>query len=93
MAKIKIYNYDFYTWQQRYLTELPFIREDDILYASKARQELLAYGVGESQLAQLAKTGTYETSIELRSPADGLVLARNVSRQKNQPWHRVLSRR
>ena len=146
MAKIKIYNYDFYTWQQRYLTELgnsgrrrvflsttsgaseqlqkiisaekkagallpdvggpialpsdtspkkmknmaaegdtglPFIREDDILYASKARQELLAYGVGESQLAQLAKTGTYETSIELRSPADGLVLARNVTpRQK-----------
>ncbi len=142
MAKIKIYNYDFYTWQQRYLTELgnsgrrrvfvsttsgaseqlqkileaekkagallpdvggpialpseaspnkmknmaaegdtglPFIREDDILYASKARQELLNFGVGESQLAQLAKSGTYVTSIELRSPADGLVLARNVT--------------
>ncbi len=172
MAKIKIYNYDFYTWQQRYLTELgnsgrrrvflsttsgasemldkivaaekkagavlpdiggpialppetpikksvadkirsiqehssaattpspapaedhpkhqkgmtpendtglPFVREDDILYASKARQELLNFGVGESQLAQLAKSGTYVTSIELRSPVDGLVLARNVT--------------
>jgi multidrug efflux pump subunit AcrA (membrane-fusion protein)/YHS domain-containing protein len=60
-------------------TGLPFIREDDILYASKARQELLNFGVGESQLAQLAKSGTYVTSIELRSPADGLVLGRNVT--------------
>ncbi|NTV51314.1 MAG: efflux RND transporter periplasmic adaptor subunit, partial [Desulfobulbaceae bacterium] len=174
LAKIKIYNYDFYTWQQRYLTELgnagrrrvfvsttsgaseqlekmvaaekkagavlpdvggaitlpseapikktvadkirsiqeppsmangpspsptppddhtkhqktmapekemglPFIREDDVLYASKARQELLDFGVGESQLAQLAKTGVYVTYVELRSPVAGLVLARNIT--------------
>ena len=58
---------------------LPFIREDDVLYASKARQELLNFGVGESQLAQLAKTGVYVTYIELRSPVAGLVLARNIT--------------
>jgi multidrug efflux pump subunit AcrA (membrane-fusion protein)/YHS domain-containing protein len=63
--------------------DLPLMREDDILYASKARQELLNFGVGESQLAQLAKTGVYVTYVELRSPVDGLVLARNVTpRQK-----------
>lgn len=59
--------------------ELGFIGEDDILYASKARQELLDLGVGESQLAQLAKKGVYVTSVELRSPIDGLVLSRAVS--------------
>jgi Cu(I)/Ag(I) efflux system membrane fusion protein len=58
---------------------LPFIREDDVLYASKARQELLDFGVGESQLAQLAKTGVYVTYVELRSPVAGLVLARNIT--------------
>lgn len=55
------------------------IREDDILYASRARQELLDLGVGEKQLALLAQTGVYVTSVELRSPVDGLVLTRNLT--------------
>lgn len=56
-----------------------FTAEDDILYASKARQELLDLGVVNSQLAQLAETGVYFTYVELRSPIDGLVLSRSVS--------------
>jgi len=55
------------------------IREDDILYASKARQELLDLGVGEKQLTRLAETGVYVTYVELRSPVDGLVLTRSVT--------------
>ena len=35
-------------------------------------------GVGENQLEQLAKSGVYITDVELRSPADGLVLSRNI---------------
>jgi len=60
-------------------SNLEFIREDDILYASKARQELLDLGVGETQLARLAQSGVYVTYVELRSPIDGLVLSRAVS--------------
>ncbi len=55
------------------------MREDDILYASRARLELLDFGVGETQLANLAKTGIYVTRLDFRSPVDGLVLTRNVS--------------
>lgn len=56
-----------------------FTAEDDILYASKARQELMDLGVDENQLAQLAESGVYLTYVELRSPVDGLVLSRNVT--------------
>ncbi len=60
-----------------------FIREDDILYASKARLELLDLGTGETQLAELANRGVYVTRIDMRSPVDGLVLSRSISpRQK-----------
>ena len=55
------------------------IKEDDILYASKSRLELLDLGVGETQLDELARSGVYVTRIDMRSPVDGLVLARNVS--------------
>ena len=55
------------------------IREDDILYASKSRLELLDLGVGETQLDELARSGVYVTRIDMRSPVDGLVLSRNVS--------------
>jgi YHS domain-containing protein len=55
------------------------MREDDILYASKARLELVDLGVGETQLAELVKTGIYVTRLDLRSPVDGLVISRNVS--------------
>ena len=56
-----------------------YTAEDDVLYASKARQELMDLGVINSQLARLAETGVYLTYIELRSPVDGLVLSRNVT--------------
>ena len=56
-----------------------FMGEDDILYASKARLELLNYGVGESQLDELSRTGKYVTTIELRSPVTGLLIDRRVS--------------
>ena len=52
--------------------------EQDKLYPSQVRQELMDLGVGENQLEQLAKSGVYITDIELRSPADGLVLSRNI---------------
>lgn len=52
--------------------------EDDILYSNKARLELSALGAQEAQLAELAKTGRYMTSIQLRSPVDGLVISRTV---------------
>lgn len=55
------------------------MREDDILYASKARLQLVDLGVGEIQLAELVKTGIYVTRLDLRSPVDGLVISRNVS--------------
>jgi YHS domain-containing protein len=63
-------------------TELDFLGEDDILYATKGRLELLALGVGRQQLEELERTGKYVTYIELRSPVDGLVLARKVSPQQ-----------
>ena len=56
-----------------------YTAEDDVLYASKARQELMDLGVIDSQLARLAESGVYLTYIELRSPVDGLVLSRNVT--------------
>ncbi len=61
---------------------LPFTKEDDILYASKARQELLDFGIVDSQLSQLAKTGVYFTSVELRSPVSGLILSRKITPQQ-----------
>ncbi len=57
--------------------------EDDSIYANRGRLELLKLGVGENQLAELAKSGVFITSVELRSPVSGFVLSRNVSpRQK-----------
>lgn len=59
-----------------------FMSEDDILYAGKGKLELLALGVGGNQLEDLARTGKYVTSIEMRSPVTGLVLTRGVSPQQ-----------
>ncbi len=64
------------------ITELDFVGEDDIFYASKGKLELLALGVSRTQLEDLAETGRYVTYVELRSPVTGLVLARNVSPQQ-----------
>ena len=52
--------------------------EKDKPHPSQVRQELMDLGVGENQLEQLAKSGVYITDVELRSPADGLVLSRNI---------------
>jgi hypothetical protein len=56
-----------------------FIREDDILYANKAKLELLNLGVGSTQLEELARSGKYVKTIEVRSPVTGLVIDRRVS--------------
>ena len=56
-----------------------FIREDDILYANKAKLELLNLGVGATQLEELARSGKYVKTIEVRSPVTGLVIDRRVS--------------
>lgn len=61
---------------------LNFIGEDDILYSSKGKLELLGLGVAGSQLEKLAETGRYMNYIELRSPVTGLVLSRGVSSQQ-----------
>ncbi len=55
------------------------IQDTNLLYTSKGRQELLNLGVAETQLQELAESGTYITHVDLRSPVDGLVLARKVS--------------
>lgn len=60
-------------------TDPAFIREDDILYANKAKLELLNLGVGVIQLEELARSGKYVKTIEIRSPITGLVIARKVS--------------
>lgn len=60
-------------------TDTAFIREDDILYANKAKLELLNLGVGATQLEELARSGKYVKTIEVRSPVAGLVIDRRVS--------------
>jgi YHS domain-containing protein len=48
-----------------------------------ARQELINLGVGEYQIREIERTRQYAKYVEIRSPAKGLVLARNVwPRQK-----------
>lgn len=56
-----------------------FTGRDDRPYPSQVQQELMDLGLAEGQLEQLATTGVYLTDVELRSPVDGLVLARKVS--------------
>jgi membrane fusion protein, copper/silver efflux system len=48
-------------------------------YADRARLELLNLGVGEAQLEDLVRIGQFGTYVEVRSPATGLVLSRNIS--------------
>jgi len=55
------------------------MREDDILYANKAKLELLNLGVDETQLRELAQEGKYIPNIQVRSPVTGLVIDRGVS--------------
>jgi RND family efflux transporter MFP subunit len=45
----------------------------------KAKLELLNVGLKEEQLEELARTGQYQTRIEIRSPVTGFVLSRTVS--------------
>jgi multidrug efflux pump subunit AcrA (membrane-fusion protein) len=54
-------------------------RADAALYANKGKLELLNLGVGEAQLEELALTAQYVSTIELRSPANGLVISRGIS--------------
>jgi YHS domain-containing protein/multidrug efflux pump subunit AcrA (membrane-fusion protein) len=44
-----------------------------------AKLELLKLGAGEKQLNDIARSRRVETSMEVRSPATGIVLARNVA--------------
>ncbi len=62
--------------------EFDFVGEDDILYASKGKLELLNLGVAASQLEDLGRTGRYVNYVELRSPVTGLVLSRDISPQQ-----------
>ena len=134
MALINVYNYDFYTWQQKYLQELSQLglrttpsgptteprganpstspspnasrlpnmrspmestqtprvvsrlnqrnpddpRIDFVYYPNRSELVLLNLGVSREQLNYIAQTGAYVTNIEIRSPAKGLVLNRNV---------------
>jgi YHS domain-containing protein len=64
------------------ITAFDFMGEDDIYYADKGRLDLLGVGVSKTQLEDIAETGKYVTHVELRSPVDGLVLARKVSPQQ-----------
>lgn len=47
-------------------------------YTNRARLELLNLGVGEAQLEELERTKQFGQYIEIRSPATGFVLARNI---------------
>lgn len=55
---------------------------DSNLYKSKLA--LLNIGLREEQLEQLARTGQYQTHLEVRSPVRGFVLTRSLS-----PWQRI----
>jgi hypothetical protein len=55
------------------------MREDDILYANKAKLELQDLGVDKTQLRNLAREGKYIPNIQIRSPVTGLVIDRGVS--------------
>jgi hypothetical protein len=55
------------------------MREDDILYANKAKLELRDLGVDRTQLRQLAQNGKYIPNIQIRSPVTGLVIDRKIS--------------
>ena len=58
-------------------------RGNNPFYASQGRQELLNFGVEESQLTALADHGAYMSHVDLRSPVKGYILSRQVSsRQK-----------
>lgn len=58
-------------------------RDNSLLYSSKGRLELLNFGVDESQIEALTDNGVYITHVNIRSPVNGYVLARNISpRQK-----------
>ncbi|MBI5591171.1 MAG: efflux RND transporter periplasmic adaptor subunit [Deltaproteobacteria bacterium] len=54
-------------------------RADSALYVNKSKLELLNLGVGEVQLEELAQTAQYVSTIELRSPVNGLVISRGIS--------------
>jgi membrane fusion protein, copper/silver efflux system len=47
--------------------------------ANAYRQSLFSYGIGESQIKEIERTRIIPTSIDIRSPAAGFVLLRNVS--------------
>lgn len=51
--------------------------------AYRAKLELLNAGLKEEQLEDLARTGQYQTQVEIRSPVAGFVLSRAVS-----PWQK-----
>ena len=59
-------------------SRVPYIRNDNNVDVSRARQELLDRGLKERQLAQLVRSRAYITHVELRSPVNGLVLSRKV---------------
>lgn len=54
-------------------------RADAALYANKSKLELLNFGAGEAQLEELARTAQYMSTVELRSPVNGLVISRSIS--------------
>jgi len=56
-----------------------YMREDDILYANKAKLELLDLGVDETQLRELVLEGKYIPMVQVRSPVTGLITDRGVS--------------
>jgi membrane fusion protein, copper/silver efflux system len=64
-----VYNKDVLTAQQQYVNyHQPKILEDS----------LLALGMSQAQVDELARTGSASGDIQLRSPVDGVVVARNV---------------
>ncbi len=48
------------------------------LQAASAEKELLALGMSETQIKEVARTRKAATDLELRAPADGFILARNI---------------
>lgn len=61
-------------------------------YAYRSKLELLNAGLREEQLEELARTGQYQTQVEIRSPVRGFVLSRNVTpRQKSEKGAELFS--
>lgn len=84
-----VFNYQFLARQQQYLGALEFEDRRQKSGASPIKDqldgtklELYRLGVGDYQIQEITRTRKLVSEIEIRSPATGIVLVRNISTQQ-----------